>query len=170
MLVFGGAAITLLQILETGLQVNDLVVQDPFIGIMNQFHLADPLRPGMAVVQVDVLGDYFGHFRITPGFQKGGPDFGMLFLGFQTLGFGDVMEQRPGLQQGQVQGRAGGWQMDRQNPGHPGHLQAVAADIGQHGLLLHQGQALLPGRDAGLNIKRMGGWGYGHRSGSLPFA
>ncbi len=122
--------IGLKQIFEPFLQIDHLIMEDPFVGIMHQDRLIQLSIKVILIFQADMEGYDAGHPVIAHGPDHSFPDQNMVALGFNTFGLGDIMEQGPGFDQGQIQIRIMGDQVLAETKGHPGHLKAVGLDLG----------------------------------------
>ncbi len=128
----GGAAVPLLQIDKALLQGHYLVVQDPLVGVVDHFRLADGPFVPEAHVQMDVLPHYLRHFMVAQPDKYLGPPLGMIPGGAQARGLAQIMEQGAGFDQGERQFQPCGGQRPAQKTGHLPHQAAVLPDVGEH--------------------------------------
>ncbi len=133
-------------IVQTSVKINDLVVQNPFIGIVDNIRFYRDFFNGI-FIQHDVLPDKIAHFGITPVSQKLTAGKGMILPGVKTSGFGDIVQQSGRSDQIKVEMILAAVELIGKKSRDPAHLHGMVHNVLHHLHFAHHLVALRFGWD-----------------------
>lgn len=133
----GGAAVAHLKIGKPVRQRDHLVVEYPFVGIVDQLGLTQGPVVTNVGKQMDMLPHDLGDHGVAQLFQDAGAVFGMIVQGSQAGSFADIVKEGAGAHQGERQIQPGFSQGFGEKSSHLHDPVTMLPDVGEHSVSLH---------------------------------